>query len=156
MKMELFYIILGIVVGIAYYFIQFKLVFECKHPRSKKLILGMRVNLAVIVLFSVFSIMCFFVMYGLKNEIAIDFGQAFFEALLMSDDIDARRLLWLNMGVFIFEISTFLVALKISVKKRDYKNLRLERTLNSELVGSFSCIAFSAVEFLGIFLVYIS
>ena len=155
MKMELTYIVVAVVLALAYFFAQYKLVFETTHPRSKKLILGMRINLALIAVLSVFCVLTFFVLYGQVSGIAIDFGKEFFLKLLNSDYLDPRRLLWLNMGVLIFEISPFIVALRISVKKRDYKNLSLERTLNSELVASFSCFAFSAIELLVAFLVYI-
>lgn len=155
MKMELFYLVLAAVFGVIYYFLQYKLVFETTHPRSKKLVAGMRINLALIFVASFICLLNFFVLYGLVNGIEINFGKEFYSFLLRTDELNSRRLLWMNMGTFLFELSPFWVAVKISIKRRDYKNLKLEKTLTSELVICFSCFAFSAIEFLAAFFVYI-
>lgn len=155
MKMELLYLALAAIFGIVYYFLQYKLVFETTHPRSKKLVLGMRINLVLIFALAFISLLNFFVLYGLVNGIEIRFGKDFYSFLLQTEELHSRRLLWMNMATFLAEISPFMVAARISIKRRDYKNLRLEKTLTSELVICFSCFALTAIEFIAAFFVYI-
>lgn len=155
MKIELLFILLSVVIGALYYLLQYKFVFECKHPHSKKLLMGMRINLAINIILACFCLMTLLVMYGVINGLETRFGMEFFRFLFFGNTVTSRGLLWINLAVVIFIIATFIIAMKIAVKRRDYKNLRLERLLNSHLVITLSCTAFSLLELLGAFLTYI-
>lgn len=116
-------------IGVLYYLFFNKYVVNAKNRRSKKLEKGSVFN--SVFSFAVFALSLFvsLTIIGKGSDAAMNSNMDFMKNIYNVDRVLRRHLFLLLLGVFCLEISSFIVASKLSAKKNEYKNLKLEKVL---------------------------